>query len=105
MIGNYHFASDYGCPHPGMPLCLNNPVETVTPPPMDDASFSRHPDSILLPTAARFARLGLPPWDAIQDGNSLFLPDEVRIRRALNSVFPKGSPAYIPGRDSRLMLS
>ena len=21
MIGNYHFASDYGCPHPGMPLC------------------------------------------------------------------------------------
>jgi hypothetical protein len=23
MIGNYHFASDYGCPHPGMPLCRN----------------------------------------------------------------------------------
>jgi hypothetical protein len=26
------FASDYGCSHPGMPLSLIDPVETVTPP-------------------------------------------------------------------------
>jgi hypothetical protein len=26
------FASDYGCLHPGMPLGLIDPVETVTPP-------------------------------------------------------------------------
>jgi hypothetical protein len=26
------FASDYGCLHPGMPLNLIDPVETVTPP-------------------------------------------------------------------------
>jgi hypothetical protein len=26
------FASDYGCSHPGMPLNLIDPVETVTPP-------------------------------------------------------------------------
>ncbi len=80
------FASDYGCSHPGMPLDLIDPVETVTPP---SSRRQAEPSLYLIitpsPTANRIQvdALEILAHNALPD-----LLDRLALQRHLVGVIP-----------------